>query len=247
MLKDILNERNETIYNVSKKTGIPYSTLSDLVMEKTDIKNVQARQLYRLSKYLNLSMEYLYENKDDIKTIYLSNEGRNVILSLDGVNYQFLGPKNLVAFKHISKVEYNVIHVDTYYKDENGQIYLEEEYVDIVDVLNDYNISIPDKYVCKIKETKSNSKLRLIDESLLVSDSMALSYSIGSADDVQISVTNINRRNMFLKLRLSDYAILETNMSSNMQSRAIDAVKRNIGILEMMIKENRSKLYKGKL
>ena len=168
MLKDILDKRKESVYSVSQHTGIPYSTLSDIVMDRTDIRNIQARQLYRLSKYLDLSMEYLYENScnqssGDTSVIRLSNNGRNVILNIEGIDYQYLGPKNLLSFKKINNVEDNVIYVDTYYIID-GSICVEEEYIDILDVLADYDISIPDSYVCEIDYSKQKSKVKLIDE-----------------------------------------------------------------------------------
>ena len=236
MLKDILNERNESVYSVSKNTGISYSTLSDIVMERTDIRNVQAKQLYRLAKYLDLTMEYLYESGGSQKIITLSNEGRNIVLNVEGVNYQFLGPKNLIAFKKINKVESNVIYVDTYYSDENG-IYVEEEYVDIVDALADFGATVPDNYVCRIEDTAGGEKIRLIDEALMVSDGMAISYEVGSAGDVQLNITNCNRKSMFMKVRLSDFVVLETNMSKKMQDRALAAVRRNASILNTMCEE----------
>lgn len=233
MLKDIIEKRNDSIYSISQKTGIPYSTLSDIVMERTDIRNVQARQLYRLAKYFEVSMEYLYENAGSASVIKLSNDGRNVILNIEGVSYQFLGPKNLIAFKKINKVEDNVIYVDTYYTGTEG-VYIEEEFIDIVDVLADYNASIPDNYVCRIEDAKGNEKIRMIDEALMVSDGMVITYSIGSASDVQLNITNYNRNSMFMKVRLSDFVVLETNMSKRMQNRALDAVKRNASILNNM-------------
>ena len=235
MLKDLIDKRKESLYSVAQHTGIPYSTLSDIVMEKTDIKNVQAKQLYRLAKYFDVSMEYLYENSSSESLIKISNKGRNIILNIDGTDYQYLGPKNLIAFKHISKVEHNVVYVDTYYLGDGG-IYVEEEYIDIEDVLADYDAMVPENYVCKI-DNKGNEKTGIIDDSLMVSDGMAISYNIGSANDIQLNVINVNRKNMFMKVRLFDFAILETNMSKNMQARAIEAVKRNVTILEAMCKE----------
>lgn len=62
MLKDILSSKNLSVYRVAKDTGISYSTLNDIVIEKTDLKNTSAHTLYRLSKYLEISMEMLYED-----------------------------------------------------------------------------------------------------------------------------------------------------------------------------------------
>ena len=36
-LKDILSEKKISLYQFSKETGIPYSTLSDIINEKTNI------------------------------------------------------------------------------------------------------------------------------------------------------------------------------------------------------------------
>ena len=77
-------------------------------------------------------------------------------------------------------------------------------------------------------------EIRLIDEALMVSDGMAISYNVGSVGDIQLSVTNISRNKMFMKVRLSDYTVLETNMSKNMQNRALGAVKRNATLLQTM-------------
>lgn len=238
MLKDILIERNESVYNVSKKTGIPYSTLSDLVNEKTKIENVQANVVYRLAKYLKMTMDAVYGDESP-EMITLTNKGRQIILNIDGVDYQFLGPKNLVAFKKINKVDSDVIYVDTYYMNDDV-IYVEEEYVDIKDVLSEYDIPVPRNYIVLIKEHKSSTKLKLMDESLMVSDNMSMSYSVGSADDIQIIVTNMARPNMHVKIRLHDLAVLESNMSDNMIKKSVAAVKRNMIILEELIKEHRA-------
>ncbi len=45
---------------LSKISGIPYSTLTDIVNQKVDIKNVKAGILFSLAECLNLSMNQLY-------------------------------------------------------------------------------------------------------------------------------------------------------------------------------------------
>lgn len=45
---------------LSKISSIPYSTLSDIVNQKVDIKNVKAGILFSLAECLNLSMNQLY-------------------------------------------------------------------------------------------------------------------------------------------------------------------------------------------
>jgi transcriptional regulator with XRE-family HTH domain len=59
MLDRILKERNMTIYQCAKFSGIPYTTLSEVVRGKTKIEKCSAETVYRLSKILNVSMEEL--------------------------------------------------------------------------------------------------------------------------------------------------------------------------------------------
>ena len=60
MLGDILEEYDISLYELSKRTQIPYSTLSNIKLEKTDTRRITGDTLYRLSKYLGISMEELY-------------------------------------------------------------------------------------------------------------------------------------------------------------------------------------------
>lgn len=59
MLKELLKEKQMTIKECSMASGIPYSTLCDLVHQKTKISNASGKILYKLSKTLNVSMENL--------------------------------------------------------------------------------------------------------------------------------------------------------------------------------------------
>ncbi len=59
MLEAILKERNLTMYQCAKLSGIPYTTLSEVVRGKTKIEKCSAETVYRLSKILNVSMEDL--------------------------------------------------------------------------------------------------------------------------------------------------------------------------------------------
>ena len=59
MLEAILNERNMSIYQCAKLSGIPYTTLSEVVRGITRIEKCSAETVYRLSKVLHVSMEDL--------------------------------------------------------------------------------------------------------------------------------------------------------------------------------------------
>lgn len=61
MLKDYLKKQNISIYSLSKESGIPYSTLNDLVNGKVDIDNCRVSMLTNLSKVLNLNLDNIYK------------------------------------------------------------------------------------------------------------------------------------------------------------------------------------------
>ena len=47
-LKDILSEKKISLYQFSKETGIPYSTLSDIVNGKTEINTCTVLTMKKL-------------------------------------------------------------------------------------------------------------------------------------------------------------------------------------------------------
>lgn len=51
-----------TKYRIAKISGVPHTTLNDLCSGKSRIEKCSAETLYRLSKALNLPMEFLIEN-----------------------------------------------------------------------------------------------------------------------------------------------------------------------------------------
>jgi len=67
MLRSILKGKNLTIYQCAKLSGIPYTTLSELIRGKTKIEKCSAETVYRLSKILNVSMEELMQNAVEVR------------------------------------------------------------------------------------------------------------------------------------------------------------------------------------
>lgn len=62
MLATVLKNKNMSIYRCAKQSGVPYTTLSEVVRGKTRIEKCSAETVYRLSKVLNLSMEELLKS-----------------------------------------------------------------------------------------------------------------------------------------------------------------------------------------
>ena len=76
MLKALLEEKNLSVYQAAKLSGIPYTTLSELVRQKTSIEKCTAEVVYRLARLLGVSMEMLLENTVEEKAdfeIFKSN------------------------------------------------------------------------------------------------------------------------------------------------------------------------------
>ena len=57
----LLEDKGLTIYECSRRSGIPYSTLSDLLHGKTKMERASFRYAYYLSKTLGITMEELYD------------------------------------------------------------------------------------------------------------------------------------------------------------------------------------------
>lgn len=74
MLKEYLADNGISIYTLSKRSGIAYSTLNDLVNGKVQITNCKVAVLKHLSDALSVSMDTLYalalHNDDTVMTDY---------------------------------------------------------------------------------------------------------------------------------------------------------------------------------
>ena len=61
-LADLLSRQGITKYNLSKRSGVPYTTLSDICSGKTSLEKCSAGTVYRLAKELHMPMEELLES-----------------------------------------------------------------------------------------------------------------------------------------------------------------------------------------
>ena len=69
MLEAILKEKKMTIYQCAKLSGIPYTTLSEVVRGKTRLEKCSAETVYKLSKVLNVTMEELMVDSIEATTL----------------------------------------------------------------------------------------------------------------------------------------------------------------------------------
>lgn len=59
MIKNILAERNMTIYRLAKTCDIPYATCNDIVNGKAQLEKCSAETVYKIARALNTSVETL--------------------------------------------------------------------------------------------------------------------------------------------------------------------------------------------
>jgi len=57
MFKDFIQQTNKSIYKISKESGIPYSTLNELVLGKKNLKDCSVKLLNTLAGYFGVSMD----------------------------------------------------------------------------------------------------------------------------------------------------------------------------------------------
>ena len=87
MLKKFLQQKNISIYKLSALSGIPYSTLNDIVNHKVDIANIRAGIVFKLANILNISMDELYELCTNQITVYLESYATQGTVNIKNKKY----------------------------------------------------------------------------------------------------------------------------------------------------------------
>lgn len=76
MLPELLERKSMTIYQLSKMSGVPYTTVNDIYHGRTSLDKCTAETVYKLSRTVDLSMEDLlspYLQKRISFELYKSN------------------------------------------------------------------------------------------------------------------------------------------------------------------------------
>jgi len=61
IINELLKDKNMSRYKLSKTSGVPQTTITDICSGKTSIEKCSAETLYKIAKTLNISMESLLE------------------------------------------------------------------------------------------------------------------------------------------------------------------------------------------
>lgn len=58
--EELLKEKNISVFRLSKDSGVPNATISDLKLEKTSIGNMRVENAYKIAKTLDMTIDDLY-------------------------------------------------------------------------------------------------------------------------------------------------------------------------------------------
>lgn len=60
-VRDLLLQKHMSVYRLSRTSGVPYATLSDICGERTRLEKCSAETVYRIARALDVSIESLLE------------------------------------------------------------------------------------------------------------------------------------------------------------------------------------------
>lgn len=132
-IQEIIKEKGMSKYRLSKISGVPWSTLSDICSGKTDLNRCSVKTLSKLSKVLEMPIEEIIkleiETKEDI------NDGKPKDKSYLETNLSETLEKTLRAY--VQGQEEEVLHLDCLWNELYGSInadlwagYITEEQAD---------------------------------------------------------------------------------------------------------------------
>ncbi len=78
-MRDYLKKNKISVSELSKRTGIPYSTLNDIVNGKTEINNIKFQYVKSIAEALNLSLDE-FDRMFSGKTIVQVDLGIKVVV-----------------------------------------------------------------------------------------------------------------------------------------------------------------------
>ena len=114
MIKDILKDKNISVYKLAKESGVPYTTVNEIVLGKKNPKDCSVRTISSLANYLNVPEQALFDDsKIQISTSWLDQKDKRytfpIIVNNDNYDVSRIHPLNQ---KKINIV-FNIINNDS--------------------------------------------------------------------------------------------------------------------------------------
>lgn len=132
-IQEIIKEKGMSKYSLSKLSGVPWSTLSDICSGKTDLNRCSVKTLSKLSKVLEMPIEEIMEL--EIETKKDIDDGKPKDKSYLETNLSETLEKTLRAY--VQGEEEEVLHLDCLWNELYGTInadlwagYITEEQAD---------------------------------------------------------------------------------------------------------------------
>ena len=95
-INDVLKQKNMTKYRLSKISGVPFTTISEITTGKTKIKNCTGETLYRLTKALDVTMEDILADSMEYRQSFETFKSKKRYTSL---KQKYTNSKNRIRIK----------------------------------------------------------------------------------------------------------------------------------------------------
>lgn len=133
MISDLMEKNSMTKYALAKKSGVPYTTVSDIVKGKVRLEKCEAETVYRLSKALGTTVDALLraniEERVEFAVFCIENIAERIGANASQV-YEAL-KKSLIMDSYILP-NYEVLHTQ-------GKEYIVD---DILEVMKEKGVNL---------------------------------------------------------------------------------------------------------
>ncbi len=117
-IQQLLKEKGMSRYSLSKLSGVPWSTLSDICSGKTNLKRCNAQTLSKLSKVLEMTIEELMELEIETKKDIDNGKPRNKYY----LEKNLSGSLDKALKAYLQGEKENVLHLDCLWSELYGAI-----------------------------------------------------------------------------------------------------------------------------
>ena len=126
MISDLMSEKSMTKYALARESGVPYTTVSDIVSGKAHLEKCEAETVYRLAKALGTTVDALLrsnmENRIEFAVFCIESVAER--LHTDAAKVYEMLKKSRIMEQYILP-NYEVLHTQ-------GKEYIVEDILDVM-------------------------------------------------------------------------------------------------------------------
>lgn len=113
MLKEILKDKNISVYKLAKESGIPYTTVNEIVLGKKNPKECSVKTISSLANYLNVPQQALFDDsKIKISTSWLDQKNKKYIFPIIVDNDEYDASRFHPLNQKRVNIIFNIVHND---------------------------------------------------------------------------------------------------------------------------------------